>query len=86
MSLNGKSKKSVLLVIIRGEISNNSISFTANDIALLELAQDLDLTVYTPACLPGPGETASFVGKTAMATGMNSLLHSDWLRSINALV
>ena len=27
----------------------------SNDIALLKLAEDVDLTIYTPACLPAPG-------------------------------
>ena len=39
-----------------------------NDIALLELAEEVDLTLYTPACLPRSGE--HFLGKIALATGM----------------
>ena len=38
------------------------------DIALLELLQEVDVSVYTPVCLPKSGE--SFVGKTALLTGM----------------
>ena len=47
--------------------SYHSKVFIENDIALLELAEEVDISVYTPACLPKSGENV--VGKTAMATG-----------------
>ena len=36
---------------------DNSLPFLIKDIAVLELAEDLDLTVYTPICLPRAGVT-----------------------------
>lgn len=43
-----------------------------NDIALLKLSTAVDLSVYTPACLPEAG--ASFVGRNAWVYGQNSAL------------
>ena len=45
----------------------------------MELAEEVDLTVYTPACLPRYRE--DFVGKTALALGMyiiNQTFHLSW--------
>ena len=50
-----------------------------NDIAILKLAEEVDLSKYTPACLPRPGE--NFVGKTALAMGMLFILAFGLLNS-----
>ena len=47
---------------------NLFLQYLENDIAMLELAEEVDVSVYTPARLPKSGE--NFVGKTAMATGI----------------
>ena len=39
------------------ETPDNSLPFLIKDIAVLELAEELDLTVYTPICLPRAGVT-----------------------------
>ena len=36
---------------------NGSLPFLIKDIAVLELAEEVDLTVYTPICLPRSGVT-----------------------------
>ena len=36
---------------------DNSLPFLIKDIAVLELAEEVDLTVYTPICLPRVGVT-----------------------------
>ena len=46
----------------------NEIYFD-NDIALIELAEEVDLTTYTPACLAKTSDTATFDGKNATAYG-----------------
>ena len=43
----------------------------SNDIALLKLAEDIDLTTYTPACLPAPG--ADYIGQNGRVYGGCSL-------------
>ena len=40
-----------------------------NDIAILELAQEVDLTTYTPACLAKTSDTNTFDGKKAWVYG-----------------
>ena len=40
-----------------------------NDIALIELAEEVDLSTYTPACLAKTSDTATFDGKIATASG-----------------
>ena len=42
-------------------------SNTNNDIALLKLAEEVDLSIYTPACLPA--SSADYVGQTAKVYG-----------------
>ena len=48
----------------------------SNDIALLKLAEDVDLTTYTPACLPTSG---------ADYTGQNGRVYGICSRSCNVL-
>ena len=40
-----------------GQTPDNSLPFLIKDIAVLELAEEVDLTVYTPICLPRSGVT-----------------------------
>ena len=40
-----------------------------NDITVIELAQEVDLTTYTPACLAKASDTTTFDGKNATAYG-----------------
>ena len=39
------------------------------DITLLELAEEVDLSVYTPACLAKESDIATFYGKNVLAYG-----------------
>ena len=48
----------------------NYDSFTTdNDIAIIELAEEVDLTTYTPACMAKTSDTDTFDGKNAWAYG-----------------
>ena len=40
-----------------------------NDIAIIELAEEVDLTIYTPACLAKTSDTNTFDGKNAWVYG-----------------
>ena len=40
-----------------------------NDITIIELAQEVDLTTYTPACLAKTSDTTAFDGKSALVYG-----------------
>ena len=48
--------------------------FPDNDIAIIELAQEVDLTTYTPACMAKTSDTNSFDGKNAWVYGEIILL------------
>ena len=42
----------------------------AHDICILELAEEVDLSTYTPACLAMSTDTTTWDGKTALVYGM----------------
>ena len=42
---------------------------TDNDITIIELAQEVDITIYTPACLAKTSDTTTFDGKNAWVYG-----------------
>ena len=41
----------------------------AHDICILELAEEVDLTTYTPACLAKSSDATTWDGKTALVYG-----------------
>ena len=43
-----------------------------NNIVILELAEEVDLATYTPACLAKSSDTTTFDGKTALVYGETS--------------
>ena len=56
----------------------NSVTYD-NDIAIIELAQEVDLTTYTPACMAKTSDTTTFDGKNAWVYGeIILLLQSDY--------
>ena len=52
----------------------------SNDIALLKLAEDVDLNTYTPACLPTSG--ADYTGQNGRVYG--GLLRSKYIRQYHS--
>merc|ERR1719229_880425 len=44
-------------------------STSSNDIAVLELAEEVDLNIYTPACMAQSSDTETFYGKDALVYG-----------------
>ena len=53
----------------------NHENFTVdNDISIIELAQAVDLTTYTPACLAKTSDTTTFDGKNAWVYGEITML------------
>ena len=45
-----------------------------NDIAIIELAKEVDLAIYTPACLAKTSDTTTFDGKNAWAYGEKMII------------
>ena len=62
-------KKAVKVSKIINHKDYNSPSSTNNDITLLQLAEEVDMNVYTPACLPSTAD--NFEGKNAWVYGKN---------------
>ena len=40
-----------------------------NDLALLELSEEVDIKVYTPVCLPSEDDSQDYIGKKAWIYG-----------------
>ena len=56
--------------------SYQSPTIFSNDIALLKLAEDIDLTTYTPACLPTYG--ADYTGQNGRVYGgLSSIIQNE---------
>ena len=49
--------------------NHEKYKFPHNDITIIELAQEVDLTTYTPACLAKTTDTNTFDGKKAWVYG-----------------
>ena len=58
-------EKTIAVSAIYNHESYNSPTPLANDITVLELAEEVDLNVYTPACLAQTSDVTTFDGKTA---------------------
>ena len=54
----------------------------SNDIALLKLAESVDLKTYTPACLPKSG--TDYTGQNGKVYGKEKLLLKTYPRGIHA--
>ena len=57
------------MIMIHPDYNNRT---KTNDIALLKLAEEVDLSVHTPACLPASGR--DFTGSIATVCGEKQLL------------
>ena len=53
--------------------NDNSI-IPDNDIAIIELAEEVDLAIYTPACLAKTSDTTTFDGQNAWAYGKKMII------------
>ena len=62
----GELKIKVKKLIIHPKYSGESHD---NDITILYLTQEVDITTYTPACLPKANDPSAFDGKMALAAG-----------------
>ena len=67
--------------IVHESYSNPKAS--SNDIALLKLAEDIDLTTYTPACLPTSG--ANYTGQNGRVYGGHSPIITFKMRNCQSI-
>ena len=72
MSTTGEGSLTEMTIDVASFTNHESYSFTDNDITIIELAQEVDLTTYTPACMAKTSDT--FDGKMAWAYGGNRLI------------
>ena len=73
------------------KIGNDIYSYLDNDIALLRLAEPVDLDIYTPVCLPGQGQDfagwpAWLVGKVLENVIYILLIFSGWGANSSKLI
>ena len=71
MSSTGEGSLTELTIDVASYTNHESYSSltTDNDITIIELAQEVDLTTYTPACMAKTSDTTTFDGKNAWVYG-----------------
>ena len=74
MSTDGEGGLTEMTLDVASYTNHESYSFPDNDITLIQLAQAVDLTTYTPACMAKTSDTTTFDGKNAWVYGEITLL------------
>ena len=71
LSSTGEGSLTELTIDVASYTNHESYSSltTDNDITIIELAQEVDLTTYTPACMAKTSDTTTFDGKNAWVYG-----------------
>ena len=69
MTSTGEGSLTEMTIDVVSYTNHESYSFPDNDITIIELAQEVDLTTYTPACLAKTSDTTTFDGKNAWVYG-----------------
>ena len=75
----GLAEKTIKVLRFTNHEDYNKRTFQ-NDITLIELAQAVDLTTYTPACLAKTSDTNTFYGEKALVYGEKKSGSSDLSR------
>ena len=65
----GEGSLTEMTIDVASYTNHESYSFPDNDITIIELAEAVDLTTYTPACLAKTSDTTTFDGKNAWVYG-----------------
>ena len=78
LTTSGEGTVTEIDIAVTNYTNHESYSYPSNDITVIELAQEVDLNIYTPACLAKTTDTTAFEGKMALVYGdMN--LHEHFL-------
>jgi len=75
LSTTGEGSLTEMTIDVASFTNHESYSFPDNDITIIELAQEVDLTTYTPACLAKTSDTTTFDGKKAWVYGWGLTTH-----------
>ena len=65
----GEGSLTELTIDVTKYTNHESFKIPDNDITIIELAEAVDLTTYTPACLAKTSDTNTFDGKNAWVYG-----------------
>ena len=65
----GEGSLTEMTIDVASYTNHESYSFPDNDITIIELAQEVDLTTYTPACMAKTSDSTTFDGKNAWTYG-----------------
>ena len=74
MSTTGEGSLTEMTIDVTTYTNHENYSNPYNDITIIELAQEVDLTTYTPACMAKTSDTTTFDGKNAWVYGEIILL------------
>ena len=69
LTTSGEGSLTEIDVAVTKYTNHESYSFPSNDITVIELAQEVDLNTYPPACLAKTSDATTFDGKTALVYG-----------------
>ena len=69
MTTTGEGGLTEITIDVAAYTNHESYSFPDNDITIIQLAQEVDLTTYTPACMAKTSDTNTFDGKNALVYG-----------------
>ena len=69
LTTTGEGSLTEMTIDVASYTNHEDFSMPNNDIVIIELAQAVDLTTYTPACLAKTSDTTTFDGKNAWVYG-----------------
>ena len=69
MTSSGEGSLTEMTIDVTSYTNHESFSMPNNDITIIELAEAVDLTTYTPACMAKSSDTTTFDGKNAWVYG-----------------
>jgi len=73
LTTTGEGSLTEVTIDVTKYTNHESFSMPNNDIVVIELAQEVDLTTYTPACMAKTSDTTTFDGKKAWVYGWGAL-------------
>ena len=69
MTTTGEGSLTEKTIDVTKYTNHESFTMPTNDIVVIELAEEVDLNVYTPACLAKTSDATTFDGKNAWIYG-----------------
>ena len=69
MTTSGEGSLTEMTIDVISYTNHESFTMPNNDITIIELATEVDLTTYTPACMAKSSDTTTFDGKNAWVYG-----------------